>query len=176
MICFSNLFYILNVVLPGLFLQRELNNRNLKSGRFAESIGEHPQTISAIIRGRRSMNIPLSLRIEHALALEEGMLMTLQVHYDIVQEKRKLSSAHHPDIDKYRLSLFWDTSFDNIDWDAHSSYVINRVMERGNEEEIIETIRFYGRETILSKIVLSPSSPFSSVIKKNLKQYLDYEA
>ena len=49
-------------------------------------------------------------------------------------------------------------------------------MERGNEEEIIETIRFYGRETILSKIVLSPSSPFSSVIKKNLKQYLDYEA
>lgn len=102
--------------------------------------------------------------------------MTLQVHYDIVQEKRKLSSAHHPDPDKYRPSLFWDTSFDKIDWDAHSSYVINRVMERGNEEEIIETIRFYGRETIFSKIGLSPSSPFSSVIKKNLKQYLDYEA
>ena len=79
----SNLIDILKGVHPGLFLQRELNNRNLKSGRFAESIGEHPQTISAIIRGRRSMNIPLSLRIEHALALEEGMLMTLQVHYDI---------------------------------------------------------------------------------------------
>lgn len=55
---------------PGLFLQRELGIRKLKSGQFAESIGEHPQTLSAIIRGRRSMNTPLSLRIEQALGLE----------------------------------------------------------------------------------------------------------
>ena len=76
---------------PGVFLQRELNKHRLKSGHFAESIGEHPQTLSAIIRGRRSMNIPLSLRIENALGLEEGLLMTLQIHHDIAEEKRRLS-------------------------------------------------------------------------------------
>ena len=83
---------ILKGLHPGLFMQRELNKRKLRSGHFAESIGEHPQTISAIIRGRRSMNIPLSLRIEKALGLEEGFLMTLQVHYDIAEEKRRLST------------------------------------------------------------------------------------
>ena len=87
---------ILKGLHPGLFLQRELGNRKLKSGQFAESIGEHPQTLSAIIRGRRSMNTPLSLRIEQALGLEEGFLMTLQVYYDIAEEKRKLSQNHRP--------------------------------------------------------------------------------
>ena len=74
---------ILKGVHPGVFLQRELNKQKLKSGHFAESIGEHPQTLSAIIRGRRSMNTSLSLRIERALGLEEGFLMTLQVYFDI---------------------------------------------------------------------------------------------
>ena len=100
---------ILKGLHPGLFLQRELNKRKLRSGHFAESIGEHPQTLSAIIRGRRSMNIPLSLRIERALGLEEGFLMTLQVHYDISEEKRRLSTNDRPDCSKFRSTLFWDT-------------------------------------------------------------------
>ena len=43
---------ILKGVHPGLFLSRELRNRQLRSGAFAESIGVHPQTLSAIIKGR----------------------------------------------------------------------------------------------------------------------------
>ena len=156
---------------PGLFLQRELGIRKLKSGQFAESIGEHPQTLSAIIRGRRSMNTPLSLRIEQALGLEEGFLMTLQVYYDIAEEKRKLSQNHRPDLTKFRSSIFWDT----IDFTAHSRYVINRVFERGNEEEIQEVIRFYGRDAILDNINLKAMSPFENNIKANIKQYLGSE-
>lgn len=167
---------ILKGVHPGLYLQRELDKRKLKSGRFAESIGEHPQTLSAIIRGRRSMNTPLSLRIEQALGLEEGFLMTLQVFYDIAEEKRLLSRNNHPDLSKYNHTLFWDTTFENIDWNEHSSYIINRVFERGNEEEILETIRFYGRDVVISSIRLSSKSPFESAIKKNLKEYLQYES
>ena len=104
---------------PGVFLQRELNKHRLKSGHFAESIGEHPQTISAIIRGRRAMNIPLSLRIENALGLEEGLLMTLQVHYDIIKEKHRLSQNKRPDIPKIRPNLFWDTTLEKVDVTAH---------------------------------------------------------
>ena len=157
---------------PGLFLQRELGIRKLKSGQFAESIGEHPQTLSAIIRGRRSMNTPLSLRIEQALGLEEGFLMTLQVYYDIAEEKRKLSQNHRPDLTKFRSTIFWDTKIENIDFAAHSRYVINRVFERGNEEEIQEVIRFYGIETIKSEIRLDSKSPFEIKIRENLEKYI----
>ena len=163
---------ILKGLHPGLFLQRELGNRKLKSGQFAESIGEHPQTLSAIIRGRRSMNTPLSLRIEQALGLEEGFLMTLQVYYDIAEEKRKLSQNHRPDLTKFRSTIFWDTKIENIDFAAHGRYVINRVFERGNEDEIQEVIRFYGIETIKKEIRLDRRSQFERKIRKNLEKYI----
>ena len=170
----NRMIEILKGLHPGLFLQRELGNRKLKSGQFAESIGEHPQTLSAIIRGRRSMNTPLSLRIEQALGLEEGFLMTLQVYYDIAEEKRKLSQSHRPDITKFRSTIFWDTKIENIDFIAHSRYVINRVFERGNEEEINEIIRFYGKAKIIENITLNSKSPFEKVVQGNLKKYMDY--
>ena len=168
----NRMIEILKGLHPGLFLQRELGNRKLKSGQFAESIGEHPQTLSAIIRGRRSMNTHLSLRIEQALGLEEGFLMTLQVYYDIAEEKRKLSQSHRPDLTKFRKTLFWDTTIENIDFTAHSRYVINRVFERGNEEEIQEVIRFYGIETIKNEIRLDSKSPFERKIRENLEKYI----
>lgn len=166
---------ILKGLHPGVFLQRELNKHRLKSGHFAESIGEHPQTLSAIIRGRRAMNIPLSMRIENALGLEEGLLMTLQVHHDIAKEKLRISQSNRPDMSKIHPALFWDTTPEKIDFVAHKHYVINRVFERGTEEEIKEIIRFYGRETILSSIDSTNVSPFADNVKQNLKMYLDYE-
>ena len=51
-----------------------------------------------------------------------------------------------------------------------------RVFERGNEKEILEVIRFYGRDVILDNINLKVKSPFENNIKANIKQYLDYEA
>ena len=167
---------ILKGIHPGLFIQRELNSRKLKSGAFAESIGEHPQTLSAIIRGRRSMNTSLSLRIERAVGLEEGFLMTLQIFYDIAEEKRRLAEQYRPDISKFRSTLFWDTSLDKIDFKEHRRYVINRVFERGTKEEIQEIIRLYGREAILDCVNLKPKSPFVNNIKTNVKKYLGDEA
>ncbi|MGY6521740.1 MAG: helix-turn-helix transcriptional regulator [Mongoliitalea sp.] len=120
---------------PGLFLERELKSRGLSKGPFALSIKEYPQTLSAITRGKRSMNTSLALRIEKALDLEEGTLMILQVYYEIREEKRKLAKGIKPDVSKLRPVLFWDTTFDNIDWIQHRQYVIDRVMELGSEEE-----------------------------------------
>lgn len=47
---------IIKGVHPGIILDRELKKRNLPSSRFAMSIDEYPQTISAIINQRRGMN------------------------------------------------------------------------------------------------------------------------
>lgn len=172
----NNKIEILKGVHPGIYIKRELTDRRLKSGQFAKSIGEHPQTLSAIIRGRRSMNTALSLRIEQALGLEEGLLMTLQVFFDIAQEKRRLSSLNRPDLSKFRPTLFGDTAFEKIDFTAHRRYVINRVLERGNDAEINEIIRFYGRATVLENIVIDPQSPFRTAIIANLKKHFDYDA
>jgi antitoxin HigA-1 len=132
---------------PGFILERELKQRKIKKSRFAISLQEFPQTLGSITKGKRSMNTPLALKIEHALGIEEGYFMTLQIYYEIQEEKKKLNNKH-PDISKLRRVLFWDTNMDKIDWETQKAAVINRVFERGNEEEKNEITRFYGKNTI----------------------------
>lgn len=50
--------------------------------------------------------------------------------------------SNQPDLTKFRGAIFWDTAIENIDFTAHRRYVINRIFERGNEEQILEIIRF----------------------------------
>lgn len=96
------------------------------------------------------MNTSLALRIEAELGIEEGYFMTLQVFYDIKEEKRKQSKGFHPDLSKIRPVLFWDTVFEKIDWLQQKKAVIQRVFERGNAQEKEEMQRFYGIQTINS--------------------------
>lgn len=138
---------ILKGIHPGAILERELQKQKLSKRKFALSIGEYPQTIGAIIKGKRDMNTPLSLKIEKALSLEEGFLMTLQVYYSI--KKIKSNQAYiHPDISKFRSALFWDTDIQKINWLLQKKAVIKRVFERGNETEKEEIKNFYGESTI----------------------------
>jgi addiction module HigA family antidote len=139
---------ILKGVHPGLVLERELKKRHLSKGAFAISVSEYPQTLSAILKGKRSMNTSLALRIEDALGLDEGFLMLLQIYYDIKQEKLKHSKGYHPNLTKFRRALFWDTKLETIDWKRQKNAIINRVFERGNITEKKEILRFYGRKDI----------------------------
>ncbi len=132
---------------PGLFLDRELRKRKIAKGRFALLINEYPQTITTITKGKRNMNPGLALKIEKELGLDEGDLMVLQAYYEVEREKKK-QPASHPDLTKIRRVLFWDTSFEKINWQKHKNGIIRRVFERGNEEEKTEITRFYGAEII----------------------------
>ncbi|MDR6845641.1 DUF6922 domain-containing protein [Flavobacterium granuli] len=136
---------------PGYVLERELKKRKLGKGQFAISMGEFPQTLTAITKGRRRMNIALAMKIEKLLSIEEGYFMVLQVYYDIEQQKKKENKDienEHPDLGKLRSVLFWDTDIKKIDWQKQKKAVIKRVFERGNETEKKEIIRFYGHETV----------------------------
>ena len=133
---------------PGIALDRELKERKIPKGRFALSINEFPQTLGAITKGKRNMNTALAMRIEEALGIEEGYFMTLQVFYEIKEEKRRRSKNYHPDLSKIRRILFWDTKMENIDWVQHKRSVIERVFERGDDVEKAEIIRFYGQEVV----------------------------
>jgi plasmid maintenance system antidote protein VapI len=132
---------------PGVILERELKLRKIAKSRFALSVEEFPQTLVSITKGKRKMNTSLALKIEHKLGIEEGYFMTLQVFYDIEEEKRKQNSSH-PDLSKLRPVLFWDTSFERINWEKNKRAVIQRVFERGNKTEKTEIIRFYGEDAV----------------------------
>lgn len=135
---------ILKGIHPGKIIGRELKKRNISQRAFAANIGEHNQTLNAIITGRRKMTTEMGLRIESALGYEEGFLLTLQIYHDIAEYKNQKSSVSGtPNI---RRCLFWDADFDHIDWGRYKSAVINRVLERGNDEEIAEIARFYGMD------------------------------
>lgn len=140
---------------PGIVLERELKKRSLKQRTLALSIGEHPQALNAIAKGKRGISVPLALKIEKVLGIEEGSLAILQTYYDIKKAKEKEEHVA-PDFSILRKSLFWDTDIDGINWDKQSKAVILRVFERGSEEERNEIVRFYGAEKIES--VLSDTS------------------
>lgn len=74
---------------PRHILRLELRKHNTDLYKFAISINEPPQKLAAIVKGKLQMDIPLSLKIEKKLSLEEGYFMILQVYYDIAQEKKK---------------------------------------------------------------------------------------
>lgn len=149
---------------PGIVLKRELKKRSLKQRPFALAIGEHPQTLNAITKGKRNLNTALALKIEDKLKLEEGTLSILQTYYDIRIEKEKQQSKT-PELALLRKSLFWDTDINKIDWQKQYRAVIERIYERGNEVEKNEIQRFYGSQKVDDVLNSANREPYRFSIK-----------
>ena|SRR5690606_7212787 len=130
---------------PGFVLDRELKKRSIKQRPFALSLEEHPQTFNAISKGKRGISTALALKIEQKLGLEEGTLVLLQTYYDIQKIKEK-EIQNTPDLKILNKALFWDTDIQKINWEKQYMAIIQRVFERGSEEEKDVIIRFYGIE------------------------------
>lgn len=58
-------------------------------------------------------------------------------------------NGHKPNLPKY---LFWDWDYNAINWQTGYRSIIARVLERGNNEEWQEVIRFYGNDTIINAL------------------------
>ena len=132
---------------PGFVLDRELKKRSIKQRPFALSLKEHPQTFNAISKGKRGISTALALKIEQKLGLEEGTLVILQAYYEIQRIKEK-EIQNTPDLNILNKALFWDADIQKINWEKQYKAVIQRVFERGTEEDKDEIIRFYGVEKI----------------------------
>ncbi|WP_390349816.1 HigA family addiction module antitoxin [Alistipes shahii] len=135
---------ILKGIHPGKLIDRDLKKRNLSQRSFAASIGEHSQTLNAIITGRRNLTVEMALKIEQAFEYDEGFLLTLQAFYEIAEYKNRMKSRSIDGVPAIRRSLFWDADFDSIDWGRYKDAVIARVAERGSDAEKAEIARFYG--------------------------------
>lgn len=150
---------IIKGIHPGKFIERDLKNKEITQRYLAEETHIPYQTINAIIAGRRNLTTGQALALESLLGYEEGFLSILQSFYDIKQYKDKKLADLYPGSPRIRKILFWDTDFDKINWGKSKKAVIQRVLERGSNEEIDEIKRFYG----ISPIELEQYKPRNSM-------------
>ncbi|WP_134090968.1 hypothetical protein [Olivibacter sp. XZL3] len=61
-----------------------------------------------------------------------------------VRKKRQV-----PNIDPM---FFWEFDLKTMDWDKAYKTVIGRIIERGDQEEVDELVRFYGYEKVISAL------------------------
>lgn len=151
---------------PGAILRRELKIQGLKGSQLASSIGEHKQTISAILNKRRDINPKLSIKLSKRFNVDEDYFMLLQASYDV-----KITAASEmkntPNLNNIRKVIFWDTTIDKIDWQKNKRAIIKRILERGNKTEIIS---FYGKEAISNEIKSIKKSHLPS-FEKNIIEH-----
>jgi len=156
---------------PGAVLSRELKQRGLESKQFAIALGEHPQTINAISKGRRGINPALSIKIGNALGTNDDYFMLLQAYWEVEREHKKLlKNQQKPDLSKLRAILFWDTDIKLLDWQKQRKAIIQRIFERGNEGEIKEVITFYGKEVVKKELKTCP--PYLPTLSENAAKYV----
>lgn len=146
---------------PGVILKKELSANGIKSSQLAKNIGEHKQTISAILNKRRAINPKISFKLSKEFGLERDYFMLLQASYDVKMFAESLK-PNTPNLNNLRKVLFWDTCLEKIDWDKNKKAVTKKVLERGNKTEIDEIIAFYRNETILSFFKNTDDKAFSA--------------
>ena len=57
-----------------------------------------------------------------------------------------MSAIKHKPI--FNKDIFWDVNFENINYDAKANFVIERVFERGDVDDIRNCRRYYGDEKL----------------------------
>jgi hypothetical protein len=76
--------------------------------------------------------------------------------------------------------IFWDVVFENIDYTVKANFVIERVFERGDVEDIRNCRRYYGDEKITAVLLnakfLSETRMYlaSAIINRPLKDFKCY--
>jgi len=49
---------------------------------------------------------------------------------------------------QFERRIFWDVDFDKLDYEKYANFIIERVFERGDVEDIRQCRRYYGDEKI----------------------------
>ena len=130
-------------IAPGKIIAHCLKERDLSQKELAERTHCHAQTISAIVTGNRDIPQDLSFRLDKEFGFEDGFFMLVQAYYKIRIHTLKAQSIPHRVIPSIRRIVFWDIDMDSLDWQANKAFIIQRVLERGNENEIQQVKAYY---------------------------------
>ena len=80
----------------------------------------------------------------------------------------------------FEKRIFWDVNFELIDYDAKANWVIARVFERGDVEDIRQCRRYYGDEKVTDVLLITKFLPehrihlASAVTGKPLNEFRCY--
>jgi len=80
----------------------------------------------------------------------------------------------------FEKRIFWDVNFEHIDYDAKANFVIERVFERGDVEDIRQCRRYYGDEKVAYALLNAKFLPLqtihfaSAIIDKPLTEFRCY--
>lgn len=80
----------------------------------------------------------------------------------------------------FHKRIFWDVDFENLDYDLRAAFVIERVFERGDVDDIRQCRRYYGddkvREVLLKAKFLSMTTMYlaSAVIDRPIEAFRCY--
>ena len=80
----------------------------------------------------------------------------------------------------FEKRIFWDVNFEQIDYDKKANFVIERVFERGDVEDIRQCRRYYGDEKVTEALLKAKYLPehriylASAVIGKPINEFRCY--
>jgi len=80
----------------------------------------------------------------------------------------------------FNKRIFWDVDFEKLDYDLRANFVIERVFERGDVDDIRQCRRFYGDEKVTQALLKAKFLPehrihlASAVIDKPLNEFRCY--
>ena len=90
---------------------------------------------------------------------------------------RGMSEKKKPVFDK---RIFWDVNFEKLNYDLRANFVIERVFERGDVEDIRQCRRYYGDEKVTQALLNAKFLPLqtihfaSAIIDKPLTEFRCY--
>lgn len=157
----------------GKVLEHILRKAKITQKQLSIRTGVYPQRISELIRGTRDFTIQQSIDIERALGIGiEGYFYKIQANYEVYAYLTEKEQTKHPNLAKFSKALFWDTRIDKINWIKNKEWVIQRIFEYGNREEIEEAIQFYGKETIQAVLQHTHSEWKKEIRERNFKEFV----
>ncbi|MBL7980861.1 MAG: hypothetical protein JNL52_03535 [Flavobacteriales bacterium] len=53
----------------------------------------------------------------------------------------------------FERRIFWDVDFDKLDYDGKANFIIERVFDRGDVEDIRQCRRYYGDEKVVEALL-----------------------
>ncbi|MFT3946620.1 MAG: hypothetical protein QM763_06565 [Agriterribacter sp.] len=81
----------------------------------------------------------------------------------------------------FQRRIFWDVNFDKLDYDRKANFIIERVFERGDVEDIRNCRRYYGDEKVADALLNAKFLPLhttylaAAVIDRPLTDFRCYK-
>ncbi len=89
---------------------------------------------------------------------------------DVRIERKHVISTPEKSKPNLHKRLFWEYDYEQMDWQKNAEIVVERVIERGTQEEWEEMINFYGRK----KVVATLKNKTTYLTDKATKKVCDY--